>query len=169
MYTSMIALVTTTLLGSAPSATVPLWQSDYGQALSEAGRVRKPLVVAIGHGANGWDKVVADAFSEPTIVALRSEFVCLYVDTDTPAGQKLADQLQLSTGPALVITDRTGQLQAYKRSGALPDVEVRRVLFRFADPDQVVRTTETSGVRPAAPAPAATSYYTPATLNYCPT
>lgn len=166
MYTSMLGLALATALCSPASTPSPNWHSDYSLARSEAGRAAKPLAVFIASGENGWERLLDEGkFTPATFQALRAGYVCVFVNTDTKPGRKLADQFEFADGPALVLSDRGGDHQAYRRHGAMPEGEFRRVLAKFADGERVAQTTETSGLRPAAPPPA----FTPATLNYCPT
>lgn len=152
----------------APAATERVaWLSDYNQARDLGVKDQKPLVVVVGTGGNGWEQLLHTGFlSETASENLLEAFVCLYVDTDTDDGKELAKSLGVPTGPGIVITDRTGKLQALRYRGQVSTTDLQRVLSRFGSPDFVVRTTETD-VRPPAPPPRPA--YTPAMLNFCPT
>ena len=122
------------------SANMPAWQMDYRQAHDVAARDQKPLCVVIGNGSHGWDNVcdIADNSAD----TMRSAFVCCYVDKATPEGQKMAAEFALD-GVGMIISDRTGAVQAYRHIGPLNSDEVQRAATRYSNPAFVVRTTET--------------------------
>ena len=85
MYTSMIGLALSAAL-AAPAALAPAWQHDYRLARELGEREHKPLVVVIGSGSTDWAKLAKAAEQDETInPTLRSNYVCLFVDTDTYA------------------------------------------------------------------------------------
>jgi hypothetical protein len=146
MYTSIVLVA---LAGStAPSAAVPrgpTWLSSYEAAYRQGSQERKPLAVVFGTGSSGWDNLSKDGRFTPEIrELLDAQYVCVYVDTDTSAGKRLASSFEITDGPGLVISDRTGKLQAFRHEGELSNRDLERYLNRFADPDRVVRRTETS-------------------------
>jgi hypothetical protein len=83
---------------------------------------------------------------------LASKYVCVYVNTDTEDGQRLAKSFEMTNG--IVISDRTGDLQAFRHEGGLTGAELVRNLERYAAPERQVRVTETTGTQ-------RTSYYAP--------
>jgi hypothetical protein len=166
MDTSLIALAMASLLSGSPSATPAVWRSDYHAARDEAARLNKPLAVVIGTGENGWQKIAKDEFARPVTAAFRP-YVCVYINLDTRTGRRLAEEFELDDGPAMVLSDRGGDRQAFRRFGSLPEAELRRVLDRFSDPDRVVRETERSGLRLVTPPPVPPPAFTPASLNQC--
>ena len=91
---------------------------------------------------------------------LADNYVCLYVDTEHIAGRELAASFEMG-GPGLVISDGTGEVQAFRHEGDLSNNRLLKYLQRFSDPDRVVMVTETN------PAPAV-SYYQPAAPVYAP-
>jgi hypothetical protein len=143
MYTSILLVALAS--PQAPDATAPDWKQDYATASREGKSARKPLAVFVGQGADGWTQVSDTGRLGPQIRdLLKSEYVCLYVDRDTSAGQKLAAAFELAMeGPGLVISDRSGQLQAFRRSGKLAPDALMGFLRAYSDPNRVVRTTET--------------------------
>jgi hypothetical protein len=167
MYTSMLGLALAVALCSPDSLPAPTWHTDYALARKEATRLEKPLAVIVAAGEKGWEQLTSDGrLTGAALVALRSQYVCVYVNTATKAGRKLADDFAFADGPALVLSDRGGDNQAYRRYGALADGELRRVLAKYAESERVAQATEWSGLRPAAPLQ---PVFTPATLNHCPT
>src|SRR6185369_16011411 len=162
MYSSMICLAMSAMLSTTTAAHLPAWQLDYRQARDVAAREQKPLAVVVGTGAAGWDKIVAGDLAPETASALRSGFVCVYVDKSTPDGEKLAKAFDLTKTTGLVISDRKGDLQAFRHEGQMADADLHRAAVRYADPALVVRSTESN-----APPPAPVQYYQPA-FGGCP-
>ncbi|HZZ79409.1 MAG TPA: hypothetical protein VFE62_12875, partial [Gemmataceae bacterium] len=106
---------------------------------------QKPVLVVIGNGANGWNQVIRDASPE-AMQLMAQKYVCVYIDTATSAGKQLAQAFEIS-GSGLVISDRTGGLQAFWHQGNLNGEAVASVLTRYSDPQFSVRTTETNSSR----------------------
>jgi len=156
------------MLGTASTSNLPAWQLDYRQAQELAARDQKPLAVVLGSGPASWEKLVAGEISDETSNVLRTNFVCVYVDTKTVEGKKLADDFEMSSNPGLVISDRTGRVQAYRHGGTMDNAELQRTAAKIADPNFVPQTTETNqaaAFKTPAPAPVYTS---PAANSYCP-
>ena len=177
MYTSILCIA---LVGSADMAAflpkIPAWQTDYSAAQKRGTESKKPLAVVIGHGPSGWEAVSRDGKLDPAVMeTLNASYVCVYVDASTERGQKLADSFEMKNG--LILSDRSGEKQAFRHEGTLTNGDLDGVLKRFSDPERVVTSTETHGqteVRyyPSEAAPAssaAPSYFVPANSgSYCP-
>jgi hypothetical protein len=145
MYTSVtLAALVASLAG--PSLQIgPRWHRDYNQALLEAAREGKPLAVFVGSGRQGYVQLSREGRLGPqTQRFLAANYVCVYADTNSNAGAGLADELAISRGRGLVISDRTGTVQAFSHDGDLPEAALTSYLHRFADPNLVVRTTVTN-------------------------
>jgi hypothetical protein len=121
------------------------WENDYRQARSVAISAEKPLAVFVGKGADGWKKIVRngqlDADSQKS---LAERYVIVYVNQDTNAGRKTAEAFELSGKQGLVISDRTGKLQAFRLEGDLTCSDLSQRLTRYSDPTFVTVTTETN-------------------------
>jgi len=155
MFSSMIGLALA--LAPSPAANLTAWQSDYRQAKSLAAREHKPLAVVIGTGAANWDNVVsAGSLGDTAINTIRSTYVCVYIDTATEAGKKLAKEFDF-TGPGVIISDRTGELQAYRQVGTVEATKLTTTLVKYAESDRVVKTTEV-----VAPVTITTPHFQPA-------
>jgi hypothetical protein len=145
MYASILML--TLAAGQAPTTDGPSpdWKSDYAAASKECKAAHKPLAVFVGKGADGAAQVCdSGRFGPETRKLLADKYVCLYVDRATPAGQKLATDLELANdGPGLVISDSTGALQALRRKGQLTAGTLVEHLRTFSDPERVVTRTDT--------------------------
>jgi hypothetical protein len=148
MNTSILTVVLTGALLAGQSGS-PTWQNSYSSAQRVAAQQQKPVLVVVGNGADGWKQVIRDVSPEAMQV-LAQKYVCVYVDTATPAGRQLAQSFEIN-GSGLVISDRTGTLQAFWHQGTLSGEAVGSVLTRYSDPQYSVRTTETNASR--------TSYY----------
>ena len=96
---------------------------------------------------------------------LRNKYVCLFVDTDTTAGQQLARLFNMS-GPGLVISDRTGEYQAYRYAGELPAPQLATTLTQHTDDVYVSRKLSPP---PAAPVSYPAPIYYQSMFGSCPT
>jgi hypothetical protein len=142
MYTSAALLALAGFLAAAPSAESPSWLTDYSAARAMGRREHKPLAVFLGTGKAGWNAVCRNGeLDRRTKRLLTDHYVCVYVDTSKPAGRALAADFELGDGAGIVLSDRTGQLQAFRHTGELSVERLDDYLSRFADPDLVVRTT----------------------------
>lgn len=152
LSTSLAVALTGALAVATPSQ--PNWQLNYSTAIAHAAEYHKPLAVFIAHGEGGFARVVADG-TLPTdaVKLLKQGFVCVYVNTDTEGGKKLAGSFAMAEG--LVISDRTGEKQALRHPGAVPPADLTRYLEKFGDPNRVVTTTEVQNVVTTPVAPAA--------------
>jgi len=164
VYTSLLGIAFEIVLCAA--GPIPNWQPDYKQARSLAAKDNRPVVVVLGSGTSGWNQLVSEGrFQDAFDLTLRSKYVWVYVDTDSEKGKKLADDFQVKAGPGLIISGRGGDLQAYRRVGAMDAKGLKEILAKYAEVERVVRRTEHSG-EPAAVALESTSYYPPA-QNQC--
>lgn len=147
--TSFTAALLALSAGSVPSVN---WQADYGTAMSAAVAQQKPMAVFIGKGDAGYAKLVAGG-QIPTSVGqvLSSEYVSVYVNTETAAGKALADKFEMAAG--VVISTRGGAKQALRLSGTQTGSDLTGIL------------TTLGTTAPAVTAPA--SYTAPA-MNYAP-
>jgi hypothetical protein len=135
------------LSGMAAPADVaegPSWLSDYGKAVKLQEREQKPMAVFLCPGKA--DKLCRDgSLNGEARKALADGYVCCHIDTATEEGKSLAREFGLSGSQGLVISDRTGQLQALRHEGDVSSAELGRYLQRYSNPDVAVRTTETNG------------------------
>jgi hypothetical protein len=145
MFTSLVLVALSSCL--AHEALVPerpTWLSDYAVASNRGIAQRKPLAVFIGTGKAGWEGISKDGeLGTEAKELLETHYVCVYLDTSKRAGRELAEAFAVSDSVGLVLSDRTGKLQAFKHEGELASSELQRYLRRYADPDRVVTTTET--------------------------
>jgi hypothetical protein len=141
MYTSILVFA---LTGSVAADAASLtWQNDYVMARSQVQREGKPLAVFIGLGESGWEKVGKDnALSNEVKRVLANKYTCVYVDSKTDEGKRLAKDFEMPGGLGLVISDKTGDLQVFHHQGTLSNEALATYLVRYADPNRVVQTTD---------------------------
>jgi hypothetical protein len=165
MYTSVMFLALSA--GAVPSTMIPAaptWRSDYSLAVKEGQRVKRPLAIFVSPGAEGWDKVIGDGrLDKEAKELLRGHYVCVYLDSTKQHDRQLADQLELSNGRGVVLSDSTGEKQAFWHAGTLTTEQLHHYLRKYADPQQVVTRTEiVAEARPQA----APTYYAPPPTYY---
>ena len=146
--TTLTALALSTVLASGiPTPTT--WQPNYRSAVIRAATDKKPLAVFLVK-----DEATVKAISSDALDKLKREYVAVIVNTETESGKKLAASFEMTEG--LVISDRTGEKQAFRHVGSIPTTDLPSTLERFAHVSQVT-ATETQGVvvyaEPIAPAP----------------
>jgi hypothetical protein len=135
------AILTVAFVALTPNAA---WESSYSHAKDQAAAQKKPLVIVFGPGAEGWTRVVKADKPAPEVGKLLSEkYVCLYVDTTTAAGKKLAADYELASNVGLIISDRSLESQAFWHQGDMSNDYLVHYLTKYADPSVVVRSTET--------------------------
>jgi hypothetical protein len=144
MYTSFLALA---FAGFVPSANNdgPVWLTDYYAASEQGATRKKPVAVFLAAGVNGWKKLGHEGgLSREAQKLLASQYVCVHVDTATPEGKRLSRAFEIPSGLGIVLSDRTGRLQAFSHEGDLTDAKMVRYLQRYGDPRYVVFATETN-------------------------
>lgn len=126
MYTSIMGVALAAAFASA-NTLAPAWLQDYRQARELGEKEHKPLVVVIGSGKTPWANLSKVAEQDGTInQTLRTSYVCLFVDVDNAEGQKLAKFFGMNQG--LVISDKSGEVQAYRQAGELTAAQVAQAL-----------------------------------------
>jgi hypothetical protein len=141
------------LAGFFVSATLesPTWHADYGSAQQVGREGHKPLAVFIASGKTGWNRVSQNKqLGKEVQQLLARNYVCIYVNTSGNGGKQLAAEFDIRQGLGLILSDSTGNLQAFRHEGDLPNEKLLHYLKRFADPERVVRTTESNPGEPAA-------------------
>ena len=170
MNTSILTVVLTSALLAGQSPQNPTWQNDYSQAQQQGAAQKKPLVVVFGSGANGWAKVVREASPSADVAKLLADkYVCVYVDTATPAGAKRAQSFGINGNVGIVISDRAGTSQAFWHQGDLPNQAMVTYLQKYSNQDVVVQRTETVSTRTSFyPANEAATNWDNIGSSYCP-
>ena len=159
MYASLFALALT-VPGAAPrpDATNSVkWHDSYSSARAAGREQDKPLAVFVGSGLMGWKHFIDEgSLSEKARKTLADGYVCLYVDRDQPAGNRLAEQFGVSTGSGLVFSTRDGTGQAFFHAGKMSAADFETRVGKYAGAE-VVSSTETLNDSRAS------FYYAPAT------
>src|SRR5262249_28557257 len=115
MYTSLILFAL-----AVPGADEGLtWVRDYQEARQQAASKSKPLAVFLARGRAAAEKVARDGLSAEARRQLASNYIAVAIDTSTEQGRGLAERFEMPTGQGLVISDRTGRLQAFRHEGEL--------------------------------------------------
>jgi hypothetical protein len=144
MNTALVSLALAGILNA------PSWQTSYVDAQRDAVALKKPIAVVFAPGPNAWSKVIQEPRPAAEVTKLLTDqYVCVMVDTQSDEGKRLAQTFQITTDRGLVISDRTGSLQAFWHQGELSNESMTRYLTKFADPTVVVTGTET--LAPARP------------------
>jgi hypothetical protein len=141
---SVVLLAALTGVGADEKSQSPVWVTDYAAARKQGEAEKKPLVLFIASGKAGWEKVGQNGLSEDAKRVLAAQYVCVYINAATDEGKDMAKALEMTEGLGIVISDGTGKLQAFRHEGDLANSDLTRYLQRFADPDRVVRSTESS-------------------------
>ena len=119
MYTSVGLFA----LAAALQTTLPtegLWLRDYSKGQAQAARDSKPLVVVVGTGADGFEKLAKEGkMGQDVQQALADSYVCVYLDRSQPKAAKLADEMSIATGNGIIISDRKGEVMAFHHDGTL--------------------------------------------------
>lgn len=162
-FLALAGLLTAPLAASAEGVAF----TSYSEGQEFGRKAGKPLAVIVSAGRAGLTQLTQEGFVAPEVTkTLADQYVCVYLDADRPENQTVLRQLGIQSGTGLVLSDRTGELQAFHHDGRLPAGDLSRQLWRFADPHVIVATTQSNTVErlslypPAAPAPA----YTPGML-----
>src|SRR5947209_4281896 len=142
MYTSTLLFA---LLSVPGAADMPTWSTNYQTACKESATAGKPIAVFLGTGKAGYEKMARDGgeLSAESRRHLASHYVCVYADTSTEAGKRLADAFEMPGGQGLVLSDRTGAVQAFRHEGSLTNVELSAYLERYSG-ERAINTTETA-------------------------
>ncbi len=113
------------------ATNVPMWHGDYAAGLKCSREEHKPLAVFVGCGSDGWLKVVRGSKPSAELERILSEeFVCVYVDADTPAGKRMASMLKVSEDMGLVLGDRNGEYIDHRHVGSMSEDDLSHCLSR---------------------------------------
>jgi hypothetical protein len=131
------------LIANSAGTVAPVWLQHYVEAREHGRTESKPVAVFIGSGSSGWHQVSRDGqFDSQVNQILADAYVCLYVNTDSDYGRELASAFGISDGPGLVISSHSGKVQVFSHQGDLENGDLSHFLRRYADPERVVRFTE---------------------------
>ena len=139
MHTSVLWLV---LAAAAPSGDrKPEWLTSYGQAQKQGQTSSKPLAVFLAPGKDGWQQLVREGkLSKESLEQLADGYVCVHLDTTTDNGKKYAKAFEMSSGLGVVLSDRSGDTQAYRHEGSLDGSALTSALTTYSG-KTVLRTS----------------------------
>ncbi len=118
MHTSVLWLA---IAMAAPSAEKsPEWQASYGLAQKQGQTISKPLAVFLAPGKEGWKQLSSEGkLSKEALEQLADGYVCVHLDTTTAEGKKWAKAFEMTSGLGLVLSNRSGEDQAFRHEGSL--------------------------------------------------
>ena len=152
MYTSVGLFA----LAAALQSTLPsesLWLRDYSKGQERAARDSKPMVVVVGTGTEGFEKLAKEGkLGQDVQQLLADNYVCVYLDRSQAKAAKLVGDLSIGTDSGIIISDRKGEVMAFHHDGTLSQNDLKTHLRTYANPAFQVRTTQTHNVT-------RTSYY----------
>ena len=153
MYTSALLFALSGYLTQVAIVAPPSsWQSDYSSAWEKCVRDKKPLAIVVGAGMGGWQSVSKDGeLDKEAKQLLEKHYVCVYIDTTTESGKKMAVALDVPSGPGLIIGDRSGTNQAFHHKGTLTGEQLTTTLTRFSNGSEVAKSTESAPGSASAP------------------
>ena len=139
---SLLAIVALSLPLAAKPASID-WHHNYREARAIGISKQKPLAMFIASGKDGWAKILADGAFDAKIKNLLTEnYVAVFIDRDTTEGQKTISAFGLGNQPALIISNRAGDLQAFRHEGTLTETDLTVCLNRYSSASHVVTITE---------------------------
>src|SRR5262249_16845654 len=102
MYTSLMVIALPGV-ASANGPDSPASRTDYRPARDLGPTAQTPLVVVLGSGTTGWQKLGRDGgVGGEALKLLAANYVCAYFDTTTEEGARLARAFELSNGQGIV-------------------------------------------------------------------
>ncbi|MBX3399494.1 MAG: CHAT domain-containing protein [Gemmataceae bacterium] len=112
------------------------WQANYAAGSKAAAAEKKPMVVFVGRGPTGYRTAIADERIPDEMVLLLSDFVCVYLDTNTDTGAAMARAFEMD-GPGLIISRPGGQVihQTLTKPLAISDLMKELNMARKAKPE----------------------------------
>ena len=151
MYTSFLTLgVMLAPMFAIPER--PTWQPSYTIALDRGQKESKPVAVFVGSGPQGQAAAVKGGhFSADQLRILAQKYVCVYLDRTQAGNQRLVRDLGITVA-GLVVSDKSGNFQAFHHDGVIAQDALSKELQNLADPNRVVSRTVSN-------TPARVSYY----------
>ena len=145
MYTSILLVALTGMAPSAEGSKAPAWSLDYTAASAKAVKEKKPLAVFLAPGQEAYEKIGQEGGLGADAKGLLAEkYVCVHIDTNTSKGKQLAQSFGMPEGLGIVISDRTGEKQAFRHEGDLARANLVRYLQRYSDVNYVFVETESN-------------------------
>jgi hypothetical protein len=139
-------LTTIVLVVASEVAAMPAWHMSYPQALADAARADKPLFIVFGDGSQFVTRFLnREPYQSDAVErALSADYVRMFVDTSTESGRALEAEFGARDPSRLVVLDRSGRWQVYRRSGNHTSDQVLAVLAEY----RTARVVRAEPVRP---------------------
>jgi thioredoxin-related protein len=131
MFSFVLGTVLSLLLNDLNNSRT--WESSYAKAIQDVQRTDKPLFIVFDKGSSSFRNMVHENpfLSEQVEEALSADYLRMFVDTETEAGKKLAGQFEADELPRIVVIDRSGEWQVYRKSGSPTSDQVQSVLAQY--------------------------------------
>lgn len=114
---------------AAGQTAQPQWLADYPEAMKKAEELNRPLIVVVGFGHEGWKNVLQQPWPEPRLrQLLATKCVCLYLDRNDARARDYANRFDQGGSTLVVVSDRSRQNQAFRRSGPVSGGELLGVI-----------------------------------------
>jgi hypothetical protein len=113
----------------APQSTIA-WVTDYNSAWKRAERDRKPVLILYTRsvGCPACNRFAAGSLSNAKVIEESVKFVCVKIDTATPAGLRLAQSVGVDSVPYLTVHPQAGAVASGEVAGDQSTDVVLRVL-----------------------------------------
>jgi hypothetical protein len=131
MFATVLSIVL--FAGGDDSSDFGAWFLDYGRAIKAVEEQDKPLFIVFDKVDSDLGRMVAsDEFVSSEVErTLGADYIRMFVDVETEAGLKLAEQFGAAEFPRIVVIDRSTNWQAYRRSGSHSPSDLLSVLTRY--------------------------------------
>lgn len=138
------------LVQAAPPNVV--WWRDYTVAQQKGVNEQKPLAIFVGTGPGGYRSLASgEELSEGVKQILADNYICVYLDNASANHTNLIKKLEITKGHGLVLSDRSGAVQAFHHDGQVTEANLLANLRHFATPGVDIRTTISNTVPTIAP------------------
>lgn len=167
MYTSVAWLALAGFFNGPVAAPVetpePVWLTNYAEAQQLARSQNRPLAVFVAPGSDSHERVVNEGtLTMKTRKVLQDSYVCVHLDAFGSESRSTVQALAVKKGRGVILSDRSGDYQAFHCDGMLPEHVLLAKLKQFSESDSLVKTTDvhhqptarTSFYPPANPRPA---------------
>lgn len=139
---AMLALVGFMVMPAPRPQSEVVWWRDYKIAQNEGVKEGKPLAVFVGTGHGGYRGLAQEGELNDSIKRILADsYVCVYLDAASASQAKLIESFAVTKGNGLVLSDRSGNVQAYHHDGTITVAELTNQLQYFAKPIGEIQTT----------------------------
>lgn len=130
MYATALLVLGALSAGQTTRPTLG-WLTNYAEAQEKAIKEQRPLAVFFGSGRDGFRHVNREGkLAESTERLLAENYVCVFLDVAAPSNRSLVTTFAIKSGKGLVLSDRSGDHQAFHHDGDLSAAQLTEVLQR---------------------------------------